>query len=83
MQPTGQPSGQPTCYPTTHPTYIAEPGFANKADRRRYRVLGFCENSCSGHGYCGPQNDHCTCNKGLNGEEEWVGVDCSLRACPK
>ncbi len=82
-QPTGQPSGQPTLNPTTHPTFIAEPEFAKTFDRRRYRVAGMCENGCSGHGTCQVQNDRCTCFKGLNGEEEWTGYDCSLRACPK
>jgi len=41
-----------------------------------------CENSCNGHGRCSSQGDKCNCFKGLNGEELWAGVDCSMRACP-
>ena len=43
----------------------------------------FCENGCNGHGSCTKQGDVCSCYKSLSGEEEWTGVDCSLRSCPK
>lgn len=28
-------------------------------------------------------NNNCECYKGLDGEPEWTGADCSLRTCPK
>ena len=50
-------------------------------DRRRFRNAGICSNLCSGHGSC-EKNNQCKCFTGLNGEPEWVGGDCSQRACP-
>ena len=46
-------------------------------------MTGRCDNKCSGHGSCLEQTNRCQCYKGLNGEDEWTGTDCSLRACPK
>merc|ERR1719329_152400 len=82
-QPTTQPSGQPTSYPSSSPSYIKnEMQFKN--DGRRFRTPGTqCENECSGHGQCKGQGSRCTCFKDANGEDEWTGVDCSLRACSK
>jgi len=62
---------------------VAEPNYADRFDKRRYRTDRMCENGCSGHGQCGTSSERCACFTDLNGEEAWTGVDCSLRACPK
>lgn len=45
-------------------------------------AAAYCPNSCSGHGSCGT-NDQCTCYLRPNGDDAWMGADCSLRTCPK
>ena len=35
----------------------------------------------SSHGYC-LKNINCQCYTTLRGDPEWIGPDCSLRACP-
>ena len=83
VQPTTQPSAQPSSVPTSHPSFIPDPEIPFIHDKRRYRQPGKCANNCNGHGTCKYQSDRCDCFKDLNGDEEWTGVDCSLRACPK
>merc|ERR1711976_940057 len=80
--PSGQPSGQPTSIPTSAPSYVEEPWGQITWDKRRHRQAGMCENQCSGHGTC-EFNDNCRCYKGIDGEDEYTGPDCSLRTCPK
>eukprot|EP01041_Mallomonas_annulata_P006541 gene6541-13235_t len=41
-----------------------------------------CENRCSGHGLCQP-NNNCKCFEGQEHQPDWTGPDCSLRMCPK
>lgn len=70
--------------PTSAPTFVAEvwnQGGQVTWDKRRTRKGGLCENRCSGHGTC-ELNQNCVCYKGLDGEPEWTGPDCSLRTCP-
>ena len=87
-QPSGQPSfnptsptGQPTGAPTSSPTIAAASWGEVVWDKRRHRQGGLCENQCSGHGTC-VKNINCNCYTGLDGNPEWTGADCSLRACP-
>jgi hypothetical protein len=87
-EPTGQPSGvptsptgEPTGIPTSSPSYVEEPWGEYVWTEKRHRKAGMCENQCSGHGTC-EVNGNCVCFKGLDGEAEWTGADCSLRTCP-
>lgn len=67
--------------PTSTPTYTTESWGSITWDRKRFRAGGLCENQCSGHGTC-EANVNCNCYTGLDGNPEWTGPDCSLRACP-
>jgi len=71
--------------PTSMPTFVEETwtqgGQATWDFKRRTRKSGMCDNRCSGHGTC-EVNQNCVCYKGLDGEPEWTGPDCSLRSCP-
>jgi hypothetical protein len=87
-QPTGQPSfsptsptGEPTSIPTSSPSFVEEPWGEYVWTEKRHRKAGMCENQCSGHGTC-EVNGNCKCFKGLDGEDEWTGPDCSSRTCP-
>jgi len=73
----------PTSSPTAAPTYNAETLWDQTIwDKKRHRSAGLCENHCSGHGTC-EINNNCKCFKGLDGEDEWTGPDCSQRTCPR
>jgi hypothetical protein len=91
-EPTGEPSGEPTSnptsptgeptgIPTSSPSYVEEPWGEYVWTEKRHRKAGMCENQCSGHGTC-EVNGNCKCFKGLDGEAEWTGPDCSSRTCP-
>jgi hypothetical protein len=91
-QPTGEPSGEPTAVPTSptgqptgiptsSPSFVEEPWGEYVWTEKRHRKAGMCENQCSGHGTC-EVNGNCKCFKGLDGEDEWTGPDCSSRTCP-
>jgi hypothetical protein len=87
-QPSGEPSsvptsptGEPTGIPTSSPSYVEEPWGEYVWTEKRHRKAGMCENQCSGHGTC-EVNGNCKCFKGLDGEAEWTGPDCSSRTCP-
>jgi len=91
-QPTGEPSGEPTSVPTSPtgeptsvpssaPSFVEEPWGEYLWTEKRHRKAGMCENQCSGHGTC-EVNGNCKCFKGLDGEAEWTGPDCSQRTCP-
>ena len=91
-EPSGEPSGAPTAIPTSptseptgiptsSPSYIEEPWGEYVWTEKRHRKAGMCENQCSGHGTC-EVNGNCKCFKGLDGEAEWTGPDCSSRTCP-
>lgn len=68
--------------PTSMPTSGSHNQHQNTFDKKRTRSGGFCENSCSGNGVC-ELNVNCRCHVGLDGEDAYVGADCSLRTCPK
>lgn len=83
-QPSGvpsSPSGEPTSIPTSSPSFVEEPWGEYVWTEKRHRKAGMCENQCSGHGTC-EVNGNCKCFKGLDGEAEWTGPDCSWRTCP-
>jgi hypothetical protein len=75
------PTGQPTGIPTSSPSFVEEPWGEYVWTEKRHRKAGMCENQCSGHGTC-EVNGNCKCFKGLDGEDEWTGPDCSSRTCP-
>lgn len=75
------PTGAPTGIPTSSPSFVEEPWGEYVWTEKRHRKAGMCENQCSGHGTC-EVNGNCKCFKGLDGEDEWTGPDCSLRTCP-
>jgi hypothetical protein len=73
----------PNSASTSAPTFQAETwGQIVWDGKQRHRKGGNCENTCSGHGVC-QMNRNCVCYKGIDGEDEWTGPDCSLRTCPK
>lgn len=76
------PTASPTSQPTSAPSYIEESWGQSTYDKKRHRMGGLCENHCSFHGTC-EMNKNCNCFKGLDGEAEWTGPDCSQRTCPK
>lgn len=84
-QPSSQPSGQPSQTPTGQPSFIKDNGGIHTVTPAKdyIRVHGKCEHSCSGHGYCYKYTGKCECFKNFYGDDEYTGVDCSLRACPK
>lgn len=75
------PTGEPTSIPTSSPSFVEEPWGEYVWTEKRHRKAGMCENQCSGHGTC-EVNGNCQCFKGLDGEDEWTGPDCSSRTCP-
>jgi hypothetical protein len=75
------PTGEPTGIPTSSPSFVEEPWGEYVWTEKRHRKAGMCENQCSGHGTC-EVNGNCKCFKGLDGEDEWTGPDCSSRTCP-
>ena len=48
---------------------------------RHHRNHGMCYQHCNGHGHC-LLNINCECHKDQNGDPDWTGPDCSIRACP-
>ena len=75
------PTGEPTGIPTSSPSFVEEPWGEYVWTEKRHRKAGMCENQCSGHGTC-EVNGNCKCFKGLDGDDEWTGPDCSSRTCP-
>lgn len=69
--------------PSSMPTYVEE-GWGQIVwdKKRRIRNSGICDNACSGHGQCTP-NNNCKCFADIGHEEAYTGPDCSLRTCPK
>ena len=67
---------------TGPPSHQSESWGQQVWSRQRHRKSGMCENQSSGHGTC-EVNSNCLCFTGTDGEAEWVGADCSLRACKK
>ena len=85
QQPTMRPSSQPSSEPTSSPSYVPDWWGATVGDKhwdkiRHHRSKGFCDNDCSGRGYC-TNNNNCQCYTTLRGDPEWTGADCSLRSC--
>jgi hypothetical protein len=81
-QPSNLPSTQPSSVPTSAPTYKPEKWGNIVFQHRRFRTGTLCDNHCSGHGAC-EFNNICECGKGITGEYDWTGPDCSQRTCPK